>query len=181
MFCSESDPTSLNSTLIALVPKNDNPNSMADMRSISLCNTVYKVIPKVIVSKLKPILLSITSTTQVSFDLRRHIMNNIFILQEIMHHFKCVKGKKDFIAWKVDLSKAYDRLSWKFLVDFLREIGISQGLRNLIEHCISSVSCKAIVNEEMTDYFSPKCVIRLGDPFSPYLFCSLHGEIFSYH
>lgn len=133
---------------------------MTDMRPISLCNTVYKVITKIIGSKLKPIFPSIISPIQVSFVSERHITDNIFILQGLMHRFKCAKGKKGFIAWKIDLSKAYDRISWKFLADILREIGMSQRLRNLIEHCISSESYKAIVNGEMTNCFFPNCGIR---------------------
>lgn len=51
-------------------------------------------------------------------------MDNIFILQEMKHKFKTTKGKNGFIAWKIDLLKAYDLLSWKFILDVLKEIGI---------------------------------------------------------
>lgn len=163
-------PRKINSTLIALVPKIDNPKSMAEMRLIGLCNTVYKVLTKIIVSKLKPILLAIISPTQVSFVPGRHITYNIFVLQELIQRFRSNKGETGFIAWKIELSKAYDQLSWKFLMDIVKEIGLFQGLGNLIEHCISTVSYRAIINGEITDSFSPKCGIRQDDPLSPYLF-----------
>ena len=49
-------PPSLNSTFIALIPKKDKPRSFADFRPISLCNLLYKLIAKVIASRLKPFL-----------------------------------------------------------------------------------------------------------------------------
>lgn len=39
-------PSSLGDTNIVLVPKCDAPNSMSDLRPESLCNVVYKILPK---------------------------------------------------------------------------------------------------------------------------------------
>lgn len=103
--------TSLNATLIALIPKIDNPKAMHDLRPIGLCNTMSKVITKIIVNKLKPFLSYTISPNQVSFVPGRHIIDNIFILQELMNRFRNTKGRKGYIAWKINLSKADDRLS----------------------------------------------------------------------
>ncbi|KAI5351228.1 hypothetical protein L3X38_004119 [Prunus dulcis] len=170
-FGKASLPEHLNDTLIALVPKVERPLNMAQLRPISLCNTLYKVISKILVSRLRPIMTKIVSPTQVSFVPGRHIVDNIVIAQEMLHKFKVAKGQKGFIAWKIDLSKAYDRLSWSFIREVLCEIGI-EGRRTLelIMHCISSVRYKAILNGELTADFSSKCGIRQGDPLSPYIF-----------
>jgi hypothetical protein len=48
--------SSLNSTFLVLIPKKDNPSSFNDFRPISLCNLVYKLISKVISTRLKPVL-----------------------------------------------------------------------------------------------------------------------------
>lgn len=37
-------------------------------------------------------------------------------------------------------------------MDVLREIGMEGNLRKLIWQCLSSVSCKIIVNGEMTEF-----------------------------
>jgi hypothetical protein len=56
-------PLSLNSTFIALIPK-DNPNTLDDFRPISLCNCIYKIISKVIARKLKIVLFDKISLEQ---------------------------------------------------------------------------------------------------------------------
>ncbi|CAL9001792.1 unnamed protein product [Prunus brigantina] len=117
-------PEHLNDILIALVPKVERPLNMAQLRPISLCNTLYKVVSKILVSRLRPIMTKIVIPIQVSFVPGRHIVDNIVIAQEMLHKFKVAKGQKGFIAWKIDLSKAYDRLSWSFI----REASIEQCL-----------------------------------------------------
>lgn len=131
-FITASIPEGLNSTLMTLIPKVPNPSTVSDLRPISLCNTAYKIITKIIVSKIKPSLPSFISLTQVSFVPGRHITDNIFLLQEMMHKFKTTTGKKGYVAWKIDLSKAYDRVSWVFIMDLLKEIGMEDTLRKLI-------------------------------------------------
>ncbi|CAL9016452.1 unnamed protein product, partial [Prunus brigantina] len=45
-------PVHLNETLITLVPKVERPTSMTQIRPISLCNTLYKVVSKILVARL---------------------------------------------------------------------------------------------------------------------------------
>ena len=47
-------PEYLNRTLITLIPKIQSPETLNNYRPISLCNTVYKIITKIIVARLRP-------------------------------------------------------------------------------------------------------------------------------
>lgn len=60
-------PLSLNHTVIALIPKVDAPENPNHYRPISLCNTVYKAIAKLLVSRLTPVLLKHVSPYQNAF------------------------------------------------------------------------------------------------------------------
>lgn len=60
-------PMTLNDTDIVLFHKVDNPTSMKDLRLISLCNVMYKIISKVIAKRLKPLLLKCIAMEQSIF------------------------------------------------------------------------------------------------------------------
>ncbi|KAK3231084.1 hypothetical protein Dsin_002965 [Dipteronia sinensis] len=154
----------LNHTLISLIPKVPNPTNMAQFRPISLCNTTYKAVSKILVQRLRVLLPGLVSPNQVAFVPGRQIQDNIVVAQEVLHKFKNVRGKMGYIAWKIDLAKAYDRLQWGFINQVLEEVGITGTLNNLIMTCISTVQYRVVLNGEMYDSFHPKCGIRQGDP-----------------
>ncbi|KAI5349115.1 hypothetical protein L3X38_002002 [Prunus dulcis] len=110
------------------------------------------------------------SPNQVSFVPGRHITDNILIAQEMMCKFRVSKGKKGFFAWKIDLSKAYDRLNWKFIESVLEGLELPAHYIKLIMSCVNSVRYQVCVNGELTEAFLPSNGIRQGDPLSPYLF-----------
>ena len=57
----------LNETLIALIPKCQNPESLSNYRPFNLCNLIYKVISKIIVARIRPHLSSLISPVQTAF------------------------------------------------------------------------------------------------------------------
>ena len=57
-------PEYLNRTLITLIPKCNNPESLGNYRPISLCNTVYKVVTKMILAESGPCSLTLSPPTK---------------------------------------------------------------------------------------------------------------------
>ncbi|GAU45948.1 hypothetical protein TSUD_238520 [Trifolium subterraneum] len=119
-------PTSLNKTNICLIPKCDNPTSMKDLRPISLCNILYKMISKVLANRLKCCLDKCVSQEQSAFVEGRSILDNALIATEVIHALKRkTQGRRGELALKIDISKVYDKVDWGFLRGVTAKMGFS--------------------------------------------------------
>ena len=106
----------LNKTNIALIPKVNNPKKMFNFRPINLCNVVYKLISKTIANRFKAILPHIILENQSVFTPDRLITNNVLVAFELMLFLNYKNAGNDgFMAVKLDMSKAFDRVEWGFI------------------------------------------------------------------
>lgn len=70
----------MNNIYICLIPKIHNANNLKNFCPISLYNTVYKVITKIIANRLEPFLNDLISPHQASFIKGRHTSDNAIII-----------------------------------------------------------------------------------------------------
>lgn len=168
---SSSLPSNINHTFITLIPKMKSPTSAKDFRPISFCNVLYKIISKTIANRLKNSLPKLVSESQSAFMSNRLISDNILIAFETLHHLKNKRtGRSGYMALKLDMSKAYDRVEWAFLEKLMAKLGFDQKLIKLISTCIRSVSFSVMINGVPHGMFHPQRGLRQGDPLLPYLF-----------
>ena len=170
VFNSSKIPKEVNTTFIVLIPKVEHPTSLKMFRPISLCTVAYKTVTKIIVNRLQAVLPEIIGPQQSSFVHGRHIIDNIVVAQEVIHSMRRKTGKRGFMAIKVDLEKAYDRLNWSFIFETLQLAGILTQLSRFIMECVTTTTMSMLWNGEVTETFSSERGIRQGDPLSPYIF-----------
>ncbi len=109
-------PAGFNHTLISLIAKVQQVKSMKDLRPICLCTVFYKIIAKILINRLQPIMPLIISDEQSAFTKGRLISDNILLSHEIMHHLKTRHRSKYYgMAIKLDINKAYECVEWKYL------------------------------------------------------------------
>src|ERR1044072_3583398 len=89
---------------------------------------------------------------------------------------KKVYGNTGYMALKLDMAKAYDRVEWSFLQSTTIQMGFPVQLVALIMRCVTTVSIFAMLNGQPCNEFVPYRGLRQGDPLSLYLFI-ICGEV----
>ena len=155
MFRKQEVPEYLNQTLIALIPKQLGPEIVSHYRPISLCITVYKIISKIIVMRIRPLLPSLIPPMQTAFIQGRGGTDNVIIAQELIYSLRKRKGRIGYMVVKIDLEKAYDRLEWSFIKMVLEHFGFPENMINLIMSCVSTPTTALLLNGGKLESFKP--------------------------
>nr|GFC26985.1 RNA-directed DNA polymerase, eukaryota, reverse transcriptase zinc-binding domain protein [Tanacetum cinerariifolium] len=95
--------------------------------------------------------------------------DNTMLAQEFMRNYTRGNMARNY-AFKVDILKAYDTVSWSFLKFCLRKFRFHPIMVNWIMTCLTTASFLLCINGESHGFFKAKKGLRQGDMISPYLF-----------
>ncbi|KAL9659108.1 hypothetical protein QQ045_021151 [Rhodiola kirilowii] len=162
-------PNSISSAYITLLPKVKNASSFDQVRPISLCNFVHIIISRILNDRMKAVLPDIISKEQAGFVAGRNIHDSIGLAHDLVKDIdnKVFGGN---VLVKLDMSKAYDRLSWRFLLNMLRALGFSEVWCDLIYRNIANCWYSIAWDGKCYGHFKSNRGVRQGDPLSPSLF-----------
>ncbi|XP_071741928.1 uncharacterized protein [Rutidosis leptorrhynchoides] len=157
-----------NASFITLVPKKSDPLCLGDYRPISLIGSFYKVISKLLSNRIRRVVPNLVGFEQSAFIKGRNILDGALISNEVVSFLRHKKERS--LIFKVDFEKAFDCLSWDFLIEIMEIMGFGERWRKWILSCLHSASISVLVNGSPTNEFKLKRGVRQGDPLSPFLF-----------
>lgn len=88
------------------------------------------------------------------------------------------QGSEFLMGIKIDMSKAFDRIEWHFLLAVLEKLDFDKKWCMMISQCILTISTSVLINGVPGESFIPSRGVRKGDPFSPDLFI-IYMEVLS--
>lgn len=115
----------LNQAYVVLIPKKANATRISYFHPISLIHTFAKLVSKVLANKLAPELPKMVSINQNAFIKKRCIHDNFMFVQQVIKDLH--KKKVPALFVKLDISKAFDSVSWSYLLDIMTFLGF--GIR----------------------------------------------------
>ncbi|KAK8951217.1 hypothetical protein KSP39_PZI003094 [Platanthera zijinensis] len=163
-------PPEWKETLVVLITKVPNAAQPDKFRPISLCQTIYKVAAKVLIRRLHLLLPSLVSPEQGAFVPGRSISHHCFLAQEIMHKFKVSTARSGFMAIKIDMAQAYDKMAWGTLQQVLQLFGLPARFINWVLQCVMHPLFALLLNGKQTLWIEATCGFRQGCPLSSYAF-----------
>lgn len=106
----------VNSTALTLIPKKTDAESMRDYRPIACCNLIYKVISKILATRLQVIIPVAVLPNQSAFVKARLLLENVLLATELVKNYH-KDSNSERCALKIDISKAFDTVRCDFITD----------------------------------------------------------------
>lgn len=102
-YANEKLPKSFLSYFVTLIPKVSAPMSLKEYRPISLLGCLYKIISKVLASRLSKVMSSIISGSQSPFLKGKHLVDGVLVVNEVVDLAQ--KSKRECLILKVNFEK----------------------------------------------------------------------------
>jgi hypothetical protein len=154
--------------LITLIPKEGDRELLSNWRPITLLNSTYKIFAKTLQIRLQGLLPDIIHEDQSAFLPLRFIIDNVLVQHETISWAH--ESQQNLMLLKLDFTKAYDVVTWRFLFAAMRKLETPQGFLHTVQLLFQDIKAAVSINGEVTEQFAICQGIRQGCPLALYLF-----------
>jgi hypothetical protein len=147
---------------MVLLKKKPQPTQIRDYRPISLIHSFSKLVTKCLANRLASVLDGLVHRNQSAFIKGRCIHDNFRAVRlscKALH-----KKHEPSVLLKIDIAKAFDSMSWTFLLEVLQHMGFGRRWRNWISAILSTASTKILLNGVPGRRICHARGLRQGDP-----------------
>jgi hypothetical protein len=108
------------------------------------------------------------SSSQSAFIKKRCIHDNFVLVQGLVKEFH--RKKTNALLIKLDIAKAFNSVSWGYLLEVLTTLSFGTKWRDWISLILSTTSSRILLNGIPGKPVKHERGLRQGDPISPMLF-----------
>jgi mannosylglycoprotein endo-beta-mannosidase len=155
-------PKRIGSSFVTLIPKTKGPSRFSQFQPISLINGLYKIVAKLLSTRLRSVLPDVISVNQSAFIAGRQILDGFMIANEVVYG---IHSKKDHeFLLKVDFHKPFDSILWEYIDSTMGYMGFGSYWRKLIFECLSTSKLTILINGSPNREFSIERDLRQRGP-----------------
>lgn len=156
---------------ITYIYKKKDPHDIRNYRPITLLNTDYKILTRILTKRIEKGMKEFVSAEQNGFVPGRQITDNTWLCK-LLQAYLDEKDEPGMFLF-LDLEKAFDRVSHQYLLQAVEAAGLPPGYVRWIELLYNRERPpirRARVNNETSDFFPIQSGTAQGCPLSPVLF-----------
>ena len=151
--------------IISLMEKpNKDLLELKNWRPLSLLNTDYKILSKILATRLSKILPKIVHEDQSGFIMQRSMSDNIMELTSLVQW--CNNQEIEALLVSYDFAKAFDHAEYNILFDIMRSFNIGEKYIQMVRNLYQEIESCTINHGFTGNYFKIKRGLRQGCGFS---------------
>ncbi|CAI7875973.1 unnamed protein product [Closterium sp. NIES-54] len=160
--------TSVKDAVTILLHKKGAKDQLENYHPITLLNNSYKLLARVLASRVKRLLHKVISKEQFGFIPGRRFFNAIRLVADVIDAAK--NGKEDLFLLLVDFKKEFDSVSRDFFFEVLGKMGFPTRFIGWVKGLHQNTRTNLIVNGWLGKAVEVISGVRQGCPLAPYLF-----------
>ena len=160
--------TDFNKGWICPIYKKKDKRQIGNYRPITLLNADYKVMTRVLATRLAMVAATLIHPDQAGFIPGRQIFHHIKLTKLLINQAEASEMNGCIVA--LDQEKAYDKINHDYLWEVLRHMGFPASFIRTIKGLYADAQSVVIVNGETSEAFRVVRGVRQGDPMSCLLF-----------